>query len=334
MENQKLVHSATALAHPNIAFIKYWGNRDDDLRLPANGSISMNLEGLETRTHVQFDESLRGDKLQIDGVPAGGESLERVKRVLDETRRLANMQSFATVDSYNNFPLGVGIASSASGFAALALSASRAAGLDMDESSLSRLARLGSGSACRSIPGGFVEWVTGTGDLDSFAASIAPKGYWDLQDCIVLLSCEPKNIGSSLGHQLAGTSPFQAARLADTPRRLSICRKSILDRDFNTFAAIVEEDSDLMHSVMRTSCPPLLYWQAESLTIMQAVRELRKARLHACYTVDAGPNVHIICEGAYSGEVVKLVEHLPSVREVRLAKAGGPARLVENAVQA
>jgi diphosphomevalonate decarboxylase len=334
MENQKLVHSATALAHPNIAFIKYWGNRNDDLRLPANGSISMNLEGLETRTTVYFDESLRVDGLQIDDAPAGGESLERVKRVLDEVRHLAGMQMFATVYSQNNFPLGVGIASSASGFAALALSASRAAGLDMNVSSLSRLARLGSGSACRSMPGGFVEWVIGTGDLDSFAASIAPPGYWDLQDCIVILSSEPKTIGSSLGHQLAVTSPFQAARIADTPRRLSICRKSILDRDFNSFAAIIEEDSDLMHLVMRTSCPPLLYWQAESLAVMQAVRVARAAGLHACYTVDAGPNVHIICEAAVSGEVVKLVEHLPRVREVRLAKAGGPARLVENVVPA
>jgi len=334
MEIQKFSHSATALAHPNIAFIKYWGNRDDALRLPANGSISMNLEGLDTRTRVHFDGSLRLDELQIDGVPTGGESLERVKRVLDEVRRLAVMQVFATVDSQNNFPLGVGIASSASGFAALALSASGAVGIDMDESSLSRLARLGSGSACRSIPGGFVEWVTGTGDLDSFAASIAPQGYWDLQDCIVLLSSEPKTIGSSLGNKLAGTSPFQASRVADTPRRLSICRKSILDRDFNAFATIVEEDSNLMHSVMRTSCPPLFYWLPESLTVMQAVRVARAAGLHACYTIDAGPNVHIICEALVSGDVVKLVENLPGVREVRLAKAGGPARLVDNSAQA
>jgi diphosphomevalonate decarboxylase len=334
MENQKLSDPATAIAHPNIAFIKYWGNRDDDLRLPVNGSISMNLEGLETRTHVLFDRSLRSDELRIDGIPAGGESLDRVKRVLDEVRRLADMQMFATVDSHNNFPLGVGIASSASGFAALALSTSKAAGLNMDESSLSRLARLGSGSACRSIPGGFVEWVAGTGDLDSFAASIASPGYWDLQDCIVILSREPKTIGSSLGHELAGTSPFQVARVADTPRRLSICRKSILERDFNTFAGIVEEDSNLMHSVMRTSCPPLLYWQAESLTVMQAVRVAREAGLNACYTVDAGPNVHVICEAGASGEVVKLVERLPGVREVRQVKAGGPAKLVENTDQA
>jgi diphosphomevalonate decarboxylase len=274
------------------------------------------------------------DEVSINGEEPDRSATYRVIRMLDEVRQKAGMRLFARVESLNNFPLGAGIASSASGFAALALSACRASGIDMDESSLSRLARLGSGSACRSIPGGFVEWVTGTGDLDSFAASIAPQGYWDLQDCIVLLSSEPKTIGSSLGNRLADTSPFQASRVADAPRRLSICRKSILDRDFNALATIVEEDSNLMHAVMRTSCPPLFYWQPESLAVMQAVRMARAAGLHACYTIDAGPNVHIICEAVVAGDVVKLVENLPGVREVRLAKAGGPARFVDNSAQA
>lgn len=327
-------HTAFALAHPNIAFIKYWGNREDDLRLPANGSISMNLDGLETRTRVDFDDSLFADVLKINGENPGKSATERVSRMLDEVRQLAGMQLFARVESHNNFPLGAGIASSASGFAALALAASQAAGLELDEASLSCLARHGSGSACRSIPGGFVEWKMGTGDADSLAVSIASPGYWDLEDCIALLSSAPKVTGSSMGNRLAGTSPLQAARVGDAPRRLAICRDAILGRDFGTLASIVEEDSNLLHAVMMTSRPPLFYWLPETLRVMQAVKAARAQGLPACYTVDAGPNVHVLCERTAVQETVKLVESLPGVREVRLAKAGGPARLVENSPRA
>jgi diphosphomevalonate decarboxylase len=254
--------------------------------------------------------------------------------MLDEVRQLAGMQLFARVESHNNFPLGAGIASSASGFAALAMAASQAAGLELDEASLSCLARHGSGSACRSIPGGFVEWKMGTGDADSFAVSIASPGYWDLEDCIALLSSAPKVTGSSMGNRLAGTSPLQAARVGDAPRRLAICRDALLGRDFGTFASIVEEDSNLMHAVMMTSRPSLFYWLPETLRVMQAVKVARAQGLPACYTVDAGPNVHILCERSAVQETVKLVKSLPGVREIRLAKAGGPARLVENSPRA
>ena len=323
-------HTALALAHPNIAFIKYWGNRDDDLRLPANGSISMNLEGLETRTRVDFEDSLSADELTINDENPDKSATERVSRMLDEIRRMAGMQQFARVESHNNFPLGVGIASSASGFAALALAASQAAGLDLDEPTLSCLARHGSGSACRSIPGGFVEWKVGAGDADSIAVSMASPGYWDLEDCIVLLSSSLKVTGSSMGHRLAGTSPFQAARVEDAPRRLAICREAILGHSFAIFASIVEEDSNLMHAVMMTSRPPLFYWLPGTLRVMQAVKAARAQGLPACYTVDAGPNVHVLCERTAVEETIKLVEGLPGVREVRRARAGGPARLVED----
>jgi len=322
--------TATALAHPNIAFIKYWGNRDDDLRLPANGSISMNLEGLETRTCVDFNDSLSADELRINGENPDRSATERVRRMLNEVRQLAGIQLFARVESRTNFPLGAGIASSASGFAALALAASRAAGLDLNEASLSCLARHGSGSACRSIPGGFVEWKVGTGDTDSIAVSIASPGHWDLGDCIVVLSSAPKATGSSMGNQLAGTSPLQAARVADAPRRLAFCREAILRRNFGTFASVVEEDSNLMHAVMMTSRPPLFYWLPGTLGIIQAVQAARSQGLPACYTVDAGPNVHVLCERTAVEQPVKLLEGLPGVREVRLARAGGPARLLED----
>lgn len=322
-------HSAAALAHPNIAFIKYWGNRDDALRLPASGSISMNLDGLQTRTSVTFDPALAADTLTIDGLPAAGPALERVSGFLDLVRQMAGIGLRAAVVSENNFPMGTGIASSASAFAALALAASRAAGLTLSEGELSRLARRGSGSACRSIPGGFVEWLPGADDAESYAVSIAPPEHWNLSDCIAIVSTEHKATGSARGNTLAATSPLQAARLADAPRRLDLCRAAILGRDFAALAAIAELDSDMMHAVMMTSTPPLFYWQPATLTVMQAVREARAGGLPVCYTVDAGPNVHVICEARAAGQTVALLARLPGVRQVLQAGVGGPARLIE-----
>src|ERR1051325_8362652 len=245
--------TATAQAFANIAFIKYWGNRDNTLRLPINGSISMNLDGLYTRTTVSFQSSLPYDELIINGHEVAGAGLNRISNFLDIIRGMAKVREYAEVMSENNFPSGAGIASSASAFAALALAGSKAAGLSLSEPELSRLARRGSGSASRSIPGGFVEWQTGTSDEDSFAFSIAQPEHWDLVDCVAIVSASHKKTGSTQGHFVAWTSPLQAARIADAPRRLDICRNAILARDFNAFASIVELDSDMMHAVMLTS---------------------------------------------------------------------------------
>src|SRR5258705_8049641 len=176
--------TATAKAFPNIAFIKYWGNRENTLRLPMNGSISMNLDGLYTRTTVSFQNSLPFDELIINGHEIIGTGLNRVSYILDIVRGMVDIHEHAEIVSENNFPAGAGIASSASAFAALALAGSKAAGLDLSEPELSRLARRGSGSASRSIPSGFVEWQVGTTDEDSFAFSIAPADHWKLVDCI------------------------------------------------------------------------------------------------------------------------------------------------------
>ncbi len=320
--------AATAQASPNIAFIKYWGNRDDPLRLPANGSISMNLDGLITRTTVSFQPSLPFDELIINGREVAGHGLERVSAFLDLVRDLAHFECFAEVISENNFPSGAGLASSASAFAALSLAATRAAGLDLSEAECSRLARRGSGSACRSVPGGFVEWQAGSSDEDSYARSIAPPDHWALSDCIAILSAGHKKTGSSEGHALADTSPFQAARLADAPRRLDLCRNAILDCDFAALANVIELDSDMMHAVMLTSSPPLVYWLPETLQVLQAVRLWRADGLPGAYSVDAGPNVHVICPSERAREIETGLRKLTAVKSVLLAKVGGPARLI------
>lgn len=318
----------TAQAFSNIAFIKYWGNRDNPLRLPVNGSISMNLDGLFTRTTVNFSASSPADKLILNSASINGKGLDRVSNILNLVRKLAQINNKAEVTSENNFPSGAGIASSAAAFAALAVAASKAAGLNLSEQELSVLARRGSGSASRSIPAGFVEWKMGAAESDSYAFSIAPVEHWNLTDCVAIVSAAHKKTGSTEGHAIAGTSPLQAARVADTPRRLEICRNAILKKDFEAFANIIEHDSDMMHSVMMTSNPPLMYWQSATLEIFHQVRAWRAGGLPVGYTVDAGANVHVLCLGEYKDEVEKRLRELPGVSNVLVAGVGGGAKVI------
>lgn len=320
--------SATALAHPNIAFIKYWGNRDSALRIPLNGSISMNLDGLETRTRVHFEDGRRIDSFTLNGRPREGSELARVASFLDNVRRWAGRSVFAHVDSTNNFPAGAGIASSAAAFAALALSASRAIGLELDERDLSRLARLGSGSASRSIPPGFVEWLPGESDQDSYAVSIAPPNHWDLVDIVVVVDREHKRVGSTAGHNLAPTSPLNRDRVIGAPMRLRECREAILSRDFGCLARVVEYDSELMHAVMETSNPPLRYQTELTREILTNVINWRHAGHALCSTVDAGPNVHVIAEADEVAWAVAALRDIPGVLELLVARPGGGAELV------
>ena len=285
---------AAAAASPNIAFIKYWGNREPRLRLPASGSISMTMGGLETRTTVRFDPGLPADSLTIDGEPATAPARARVSKHLDLLRARAGVRDHAAVSSRSNVPAGAGLASSAAAFAALTLAACAALDLPHDPPSVSRLARRGSGSACRSVYGGFVEWLPGNGDADSLAVPLAPPEHWALVDLVALVSREHKAVTSSDGHGLADTSPLQRARLDDAPRRLARCRQAIAERAFAPLADVAELDSNLMHAVMMTSTPPLLYWAAGTLTVMHAVETWRGQGLEVFYTIDAGPNVHCL----------------------------------------
>lgn len=288
----------------------------------------MNLDGLFTRTTVMFSASLPTDSLLINSEPVSGKGLERVSSILDLVRGMANINERAEVTSENNFPAGAGIASSAAAFAALALAASKAAGLNLSEPELSVLARRGSGSASRSIPAGFVEWKMGEAESDSYAFSIAPVDHWNLADCVAIVSAEHKKTGSTEGHALAGTSPLQNARVADAPRRLDLCRNAILNKDFEAFANIIEHDSDMMHAVMMTSNPPLMYWQSATVGIFHHVREWRASGLPVGYTVDAGANVHVLCLGEYKDEVAKRLRDLPGVKDVLAAGVGGAAKVV------
>jgi len=321
--------SATAVAHPNIAFIKYWGVADADLRLPANSSISMNLGNAETRTTVRFlPDAAPGtpDRLILNNREVAGPERDRVSLHLDRIRTRAGITFPAEVMSSNNFPAAAGIASSASAFAALTLAGCAAAGLNLTEREASILARLGSGSACRSIPGGFVEWLAGTTSDTSYAHSLAPADHWDLRDLVVLVSQQAKPISSTAGHQSAPTSPFFRARLETLPARLAQVRRAIHERDFAALAEATEADAIAMHAVMMTSRPPIYYWQPETIRLIQATLRWRAAGLPVCFTIDAGPNVHLITLPEAQDRLLESIREEIGPVAVLPNRPGGPAR--------
>ncbi|MCY3915022.1 MAG: diphosphomevalonate decarboxylase [Chloroflexi bacterium] len=322
--------SATARAHSNIAFVKYWGNRDHRLRLPANSSISMNLADLHTTTTVAWERSLRLDTLRINGALAADSALERVRNHLDMLRARFKTRRYARVCSMNNFPMGTGIASSASAFAALTMAAGTALGLNLSERELSILARMGSGSAARSIPSGYVEWHAGHSHETSFAETFASSDHWKLIDVIAIVSRAHKRTGSSAGHETAGSSVLQPARIGSAADRMGAVKSAIMRRDFEQFASVVEEDSNLMHAVMMTSDPPLLYWAPLSFAIMKEVRHWRTVEhLQVCFTLDAGPNVHCICASTDADAVVARLQALSSELEILRSTVGCGAYILK-----
>jgi len=319
---------ATAVANPNIAFIKYWGKADEALNLPANPSLSMNLAALTTVTTVEFRPGQPFDTVTIDSQLASGQALARVVAHLDRVRALAGMEDRAIVSSRNDFPAGTGLASSASAFAALSLAAARAAELHLGEAALSRLARLGSGSACRSVPAGFALWE-GYDDEASFARQVAPPEHWDLHDAIAIVARKHKTVSSYDGHSLAPTSPLHAARLAAVPELLAIVRAGIQQCDLAGMGPAIEADALAMHAVTMTSRPSLLYWLPATVAVLGAVRAWRKEGLDVYFTMDAGPNVHCFCQAAEAIEVGGRLRAVPGVQDVIVSGPGGGVRLVD-----
>jgi diphosphomevalonate decarboxylase len=338
--------SATAIAPANIAFIKYWGMQDTTRTLPYNGSISMNLDACLTTTTVTFDPELAEDALTLrlyagpDAIAppqrAAGRALERVSAQLGRLRALAGVNEYARVESTNNFPSDAGIASSAAAFAALTVAGVAALGLEMDERELSLWTRRGgSGSACRSIPTGYVEWRVPDGpfdaatwDAESYAFSLASPDHWALADVVAVVDAGVKKIGSAENHQLAATSAYFPARLAELPDRLSATRDAIARRDLELLGATIEADAVSMHVVCMTSRPPSFYWNSGTLTVIHAVREWRAAGLYSYFTIDAGSNVHVICAAPDRAEVAGRRAALPGVHFVRGIGAGVGARVV------
>ena len=329
---------ATAIAGSNIAFVKYWGNLDPDLRLPLNGSLSMTLDAARTTTTVEFSPALGADELMLNDEPASPAALARASQHLDRIRGLGGVEHRARIASRNTFPADAGIASSASGFAALTVAACAALGLKLPARELSCLARLASGSASRSIFGGFVEWLPGGRHEDSFARQIAPPDHWQLADVIAVVSTKAKETSSSAGHRAAPTSPFLTCRLAALQGTLARTRSAILERDLDALGRELEADALSLHAVAMTASPSALYWQPATVAIMHAVRAWREDRgsredrgwredgLPAYFTIDAGPNVHVITAGEHARAVAARLRQVLGVLRTIVCGPGAGAR--------
>ncbi len=321
---------ATVSAPANIAFVKYWGARDAERALPYHPSISMTLEVCRSTTTVEADAGLDCDEVFVTGDdgrlhPAEAGFATRVGRHLEAIRRATGRGERCRVATRNSFPAAAGLASSASGFAALAGAACRALGLDPGPDELSVLARLsGSGSAARSTLGGFVEWPAGD-DPEAPAARLAPAAHWPLADVIALVETGAKEISSLEGHRRAPTSPGFEPRLARLPERLAAVRRAIEGRDLGALGPLLEREALELHAVAMTSEPPILYWLPGTLEVLHAVRELRRNGTAAHATMDAGANVHVICEPAAAEAVAGRLAELPAVRGVIRDRTGeGP----------
>ncbi|MCK5688748.1 diphosphomevalonate decarboxylase [Myxococcota bacterium] len=322
---------AIAKAHPNIALVKYWGKRNSRLNLPDVGSISITLDGIETLTEVEFDESLKADELLLNDETQPAE-LARVSEFLDLIRSEASSSLYARIKTNNNFPTGAGLASSASGFAALALAASKAIGLNLSPAELSRLARQGSGSAARSIFGGFVEMQKGNIDdgRDALAHQLYSSEYWDLRVLIAVTDTQKKAVGSTEGmERTRQTSPYYDAWLLSSDDDLQEMREAIAARDFRALGELSEHSALKMHALAMAARPPLIYWNSVTVALMLEVRRLREGGLEAYFTIDAGPQVKVITLPENEEEVASNLRRVPGLKTLFHSRIGQGVHLVE-----
>ncbi|KEQ20370.1 diphosphomevalonate decarboxylase [Limosilactobacillus reuteri] len=309
---------ATAKAHTNIALVKYWGKKDQDLIIPQTDSLSLTLNEFYTTTTVNFDNHLTSDLVAIDQHILSKKEAQKVVHVLDIVRQLSGIKSFARVDSINHVPTAAGLASSASAFAALAGAASTAAGLNLSSRDLSRLARRGSGSATRSIYGGLVEWQKGTDDDSSFAQPVLENVDFPIEMLAVLVDTKKKKVSSRSGMQSSvETSPYYDAWRQVVANDMVAIKKAIKAKDIDQIGHIAEENALRMHSLTFSADPGFTYFNGETLTIIKAVEDLRNQGVNCYYTMDAGPNVKVIYD---RGNRNKIVEELSNIV--------GPERLV------
>ena len=330
--------TATASANTNIALIKYWGKVDEALAIPATSSLSLTLAGTRTTTTVSFDGGAgAADSVTINGSCPTGTELARVSRFLDLVRSRSGVATPATVISRASIPLAAGLASSAAGFAALAAAASRAAGMNLDDRALSRLARRGSGSAARSVFGGLVLWNAGVDDATSYAEPVVVDGAdepggagLDPAMVVIVLSEERKTIGSTEAMRATmRTSPLYPAWVEAGREDLRAALAAVRERDLPRLGEVVEANALGMHAAMIASRPSIMYWLPRTIEALHAVRAVREEGLPAWATIDAGPNVKVLTRGADASAVVAaLRDRLPGAA-MTVRRPGGGVRVEE-----
>jgi diphosphomevalonate decarboxylase len=316
-----------AQAQPNIALVKYWGKQPGRDNVPATPSLSITLDSLWTRTQVGFSKAYGQDHLTINGELDHAQQ-QRVSRWLTDFRRTTGASLYANVESKNNFPTGAGLASSASGFAALVTAACSALNLNLSTDERCRLARRGSASAARSILGGFVEMdIT---DPDPAASSVLNESGWPLQVLVVVTSTAQKQMGSTEGMaRSAATSDFYSSWTGSARVDFSTARQAIMERDFQMLADVSEVSCLKMHGVMLSTKPALVYWNGTTVETIHCVRELRSQGMPVFFTIDAGPQVKVVTLPGRSDELKQAIATIPGVIEIIPSTLGAGARVIE-----
>jgi len=320
---------ATAKANTNIALIKYWGKRDEKLILPMNSSLSVTLDNFYTITTVEFTDTLTEDKLIWDQAPGNYEELIKISSFLDIIRKKSGINLHAKVITENHVPTAAGFASSASGYAALAAAATKALGLNLSHKELSIIARQGSGSACRSVYGGFVEWQKGSMEdgSDSYAYQILNENAWNITILSVMVASGQKKVSSRDGmKRTVETSPFYKGWLSTVNEDLEEAKKAIRNRDFVSLGEVVERTALKMHATMLGAIPPIIYLESGTLEVMNRVQELRQNGFPAYFTIDAGPNVKVLCQPENESRIKQALMELGSVQKVISCNPGEGVR--------
>lgn len=321
---------ATAIAHPNVALTKYWGKIESNRNVPAVGSISITLDKLQTTTRVQLSETLQHDRLVLNGESTEGPQLGRVSYFLDLVRRMANIEWKCKVTSENNFPTAAGLASSASAFASLALAATQAAGIHMQSNRLSALARLGSGSAARSVYGGFVELPAGSCSSDDpHAFQLANEHHWPLTVLICVTSRSAKAVESRTAMRLTSArSPYYEAWVQSSVADHKRMRTAVCGCDFDSVGSLAEHSALKLHALLMSSKPGLIYWNQGTLAVIEQVKKMRTEGLGAYFTIDAGPQVKVICQDRESDVIADRLRKLAGVTSIVKSNPGPGASLV------
>lgn len=322
--------AATAIAHPNIALVKYWGKRDVERNIPAVGSLSITLDGLTTTTGVQFDAELSEDSFLLGGREAP-EMQPRVARCLDCIRERAGTRLHARVESWNDFPTAAGLASSASGFAALVVAADQALAAGLPRAELADIARRSSGSAARSFFGGFVELrLTPDDKRPTEVRRILEPAQWPLRVAVAVTEAGPKAVGSTEGMLLTErTSPYFQAWVESSEGDLAEARSAVERRDFEALAEISESSCLKMHAVMLSARPGLVYWNGATVECIRRVRELRAGGVSVFFTVDAGPQVKAVCLPEAFDRVAEELQAVPGVTDLLESGLGEGAQAVD-----
>ena len=307
----------TTTAAANIALIKYWGKRDGPGNQPATPSLSIGLEDLRTTTLIQASGT-PDDIIEFEGTE---KSQQRIKHYIDQVRLRFDAKQKLHIVTRNNFPTGTGLASSASGFAALAIGINEFLNLGLSVREVSSLAMSGSGSAARSVSGGYMEVFT---DESSHADQILEAEQWPLSVFVAVTETSEKTIGSTEAMKLtARTSPYYNEWLTTHNSDMEDARTAILAQDFEKLASISEHNCLKMHAAIMTSHPPIIYWNPATLAVMQRTIDLRNSSIPAFFTIDAGSQVKVICPPEYKSQVSEALKDLQGIHQLIETHVGG-----------